>query len=277
MKIFKSSWGLFVLAFILLFFANAVVLTGVYINRTMEATSQIVLTQRELQMPYKNKRENNGMSLKLVYRILNTDISKGSYNKIPAWLNAEKLKELGFDTTNRDQGTAHYKKPPTKEVFIVLEYDGEAYKKSLALAEENFVEKEVLFNAKKDDNRTKMDYENAKKRLNREQISESRLFAIDAGLEYEKLREEYPDKNTYIIVKGLVRLVYQNKIEKEQSASIQQLNTENIYLPYKFKHVLKDITTDDDLNNRVGSAPKYEVEIKYGIRYEPWISSVETI
>lgn len=274
MKIFKSSWGLFVLAFILLFFANAVVLTGAYINRAMEATSQTVLTQRELQMPYKNKRENNGMSLRLVYRILNTDISKGSYNKIPAWLNAEKLKELGF---YRDQGTAHYKKTPTKEVFIVLEYDGEAYKKSLALAEENFVEKEVLFNAKKDDNKTKRDYEEAKKRLNREQISESRLFAIDAGVEYEKLRQKYSEKSTYIIVKGIVKLVYQYKIEKEQYAIIQQLNTENIYLPYKFKHVLKDITTDDDLNNRVGSAPKYEVEIKYGIRYEPWISSVETI
>jgi len=275
-KIFKSSWGLFVLAFILLFCTNAVVLIGAYTNRAMEATSQTVLTQRELQLPYKNIRENNGMSLRLVYRTLNADTRKGSYHKIPAWLNTAKLNELGFDT-NRDLSTARYKKPPTKEVFIVLEYDGEAYQKSLALAKENFVEKEVLFNAKKDDNKTKREYEDARGRLNREQMSESRLFAIDAGLEYEKLRQKYSDKSTYMIVKGLVRLVYQDKIEKEQYASIQQLNIENIYLPYKFKYVLKDITTDNSLNNRLGSAPKYEVEIKYGIRYEPWISSVEII
>lgn len=276
MKIFKSSWGLFTLAFILLLGTNAVVLTGVYLNRTIEITSHTVLTQRELHTPYKNKKENNGVSLRLVYRTLNSDKSQGSYYKAPSWLNASKLRELGFNT-DAHLSSINRKKTAPKEVFIVLENDGEAYKKSLTLAEANFWQKEILFNANKDDKRVKQNYEDAKKLLNREQTSESRLFAVDAGLEYEKLRQIYSDKNKYIIVKGLVNKAYQYKIGQEQYGSVQQLDVQKIHLPYKFKYVLKGSTPDNYLNNPADNIQKYEVEIKYGSRYEPWISSVKII
>ena len=272
MKIFKSSLGLFTLAFILLLGTNAVVLTGAYLNKTMEVTSHAVLTQRELQIPYASKKENNEVSLRIVYRTPKESL----YNKAPSWLNASKLAELGFNT-DIHLSSKNHKSTPQKEVFLVLEYDGEAYQKSLILAEENLEQKEVLYNANKDEKRVKRNYEDAQRHLNRERVSESRLFAVDAGLEYKKLRQTYFDKTKYIIVKGLVNIDYQYMIADKQYGYIQQLNIQRIHLPYEFKHVLKDVTTGNYLNHRVDNASKYKVEVKYGSRYEPWISSVEKI
>ena len=261
MKIFKSSRGLFTLAFILLILTNTVLLMGVYLNRTMEVTSHALFTQRELVKIINNK-ENNGVSLSLIYRTFKNKDSY-SYNQ-PVWLDRVKLITLGFNTNIHPSSHA-YRKKSSKEVFIVLEYDGEAYKKTLILAEENFAQKKILYNAKKYDATLKANYEDAKLQLNMERTSKSKLFAIDAGLSYEKLRQMYPNKTKYIIVKGHIQLVLIEKPETEKLfASIQKLSVKAIYLPYKFKHIF----FKNDTN-------QYEVEVKYGSRYEPWISSVK--
>ncbi len=157
-----------------------------------------------------------------------------------------------------------------------MENDGEAYKESLKSAEAVLTKKEALYNANKDDKKKQRDYENAKNELAREQISHSRLFAIDAGLDYERLRQKYPDKTDYLIVKGVVGLAIEHK-EKILYGYIQRLNVQTVYLPYKFKHILKDIKPINNYKNEQNTPPKYKIEVKYGSRYEPFITSVKII
>jgi len=271
MKVFKLSSKLFASAFALLIVSNAVMLFGVYLNRSSETTSEVTLTQRELQLSSPMRKENNSLSLKLVYRTAN----RSSRSRPDNFLNDVKLKELGFDTDKylySKEGTA----ATTKEVFIVLENDGESYKESLRSAEEELMRKEALYNANKDDKVKQIAYENAKSDLAREQMSQSRLFAIDAGLDYETLRQKYPDKTDYLILKGVVRAVKEHK-EKSLYGYIQHLNVQAIHLPYEFKHLLKDIKPINNHRNMQNTPPKYKIEVKYGSRYEPFITSVKII
>lgn len=268
MKILKPSSKLFAAAFALLILTNIVVLLGIYLNRSGDTTSEAILTQRELEVPYSMRKENNSIFLKLVYRSIN----KSKFSHEGNWLNIAKLKELGFDTDKY----LIYKKNisrPSKEVFIVLEYDGESYKRSLKLAEETFARKEALYSADKSKQRA---YKNAKNALAREQTSASRLFAIDAGLDYDILRQKYANKANFIIVKGLVKISNSYK-EKITYGYIQQLHIQKINLPYEFKYLLKDVKPIDKYNTKQNIYPNYKVEVKYGSRYEPWISSVKRI
>lgn len=271
MKIFKLSSKLFASAFALLVVTNVVMLLGVYLNRSSEATSETTLTQRELQLPSSIRKESSGISLRLAYRTA----YKSSRSHQDNFLNHVKLKELGFDA-DKYLYSKEGIRTPTKEVFIVLEYDGESYKKSLKSAEAVLMEKEALYNAHKDDKKKQRDYENAKNNFTREQISQSRLFAIDAGLEYEGLRQKYPNKTDYLILKGVVGLVKDYK-EKILYGYIQRLNVQTIHLPYKFKYLLKDIKPISNHKDAQNTSPKYKIEVKYGSRYEPFITSVKRI
>lgn len=264
MKSLNFSSKLFMVAFALLIMTNIVVLLGVYLNKSGEVTSEMTLTQRELKVPYYISKENNSMSLRVIYRVLN----KGTYSHLSYWLDSVKLKKLGFDTDK--YLSVNYKiKIPKKEVFIVLEYNGESYKKSLESAKEDLAEKQALYNANKNSSNKKMDYESAKRDLTSEKISASRLFAVDAGLDYDMLRQKYASKSDYMIVKGLVRVRVNHKL-KTLDAYTEELSIEKIHLPYKFKHILKGIKP-----SKFYEKPKYKVKVKYGSRYEPWISSVK--
>ncbi|MFA7353255.1 MAG: DUF4824 family protein [Sulfurimonadaceae bacterium] len=271
MKILNLSSKLFASAFALLVITNAVMLLGVYLNQSSETTSETTLTQRELQLSSSMQKENNNVSLRLIYRTTNS--LNRSYQNI--FLNIDKLKELGFDT-DKYLYSQDGKITPTKEVFIVLENSGESYEKSLKLAEEAFIEKEALYNANQDDKNRQKDYENAKNTLVREQTSLSRLFAIDAGLDYEELRKKYTNKANYLIVKGVVGLAKEYKQQKLYGY-IKQLNVQNIHVPYNLKHLFKDVKPIYNYKDAQDTSVKYNVEVKYGSKYEPFITSVKII
>lgn len=262
MKIFNLSSKLFTSAFALLVITNAVILFGVFLNRTSETTSEATLTQRELQLSNHIRKENNNASFRLIYRTTNNLYRSHQDN----FLNIDKLRELGFDT-DKYLYSEDWARRATKEVFVVLENSGESYKKSLKQSEEEFAQKEVLYRVNQDDKGRQREYESAKNSLTREQTSLSRLFAIDAGLDYERLREKYANKADYLIVKGVVAMTKEYK-QKNIYGYIQQLNIQNIYLPYNFKHFFKDTQN---------TSVKYDVNIKYGSRYEPFVTSVKII
>jgi hypothetical protein len=271
MKILNLSSKLFASAFALLVITNAVILFGVYLNQSSETTSEATLTQRELQLSNSMRKENNSVSLRLVFRTTN-NLNRSHQDN---FLNIDKLKELGFDTDkylySKDGARA-----PSKELFVVLENDGELYKKSLKSAEAELMEKEALYNANKDDKKKQRDYENAKNSLTREQTSLSRLFAIDAGLDYEGLRKKYANKANYLIVKGVVGLVKEYK-QKNLYGYIKQLNVQTIHVPYNFKYLFKDVEPIYNHKDAQDNYAKYNVEIMYGSKYEPFVTSVKRI
>ena len=87
----------------LLVLTNAVALGGVAYNRSGEPDAVLKLGERELSPPYvwNDKGENSGLSLKLQWRGTPPAArlrGKAAYwsDRNPAWLDARKMRELGF-------------------------------------------------------------------------------------------------------------------------------------------------------------------------------------
>jgi hypothetical protein len=277
MKTLLSSRILFALGFILLAAVNAIVLTGVASNRSGEPFSRIILTERELGMPYETHEENSGLALRLEWRSLGTEDEHDPYTiwSPPAWLDAEKLKELGFDVDAFLMPAGeeeNYRHPLSREVFIVLEKDGASYRESLKRAEAQFEEKKKITAQNPGNEELRDEFETAHYRLKQEQRNESRLFAIDAGRDRAKLQGKYRDQSRFMIMKGRVQARY-NSYEGKKVYGYISLNNPHIHVPLSQRRVF------DSIPNRSGSrkGPRYEVELAFGQRLEPWIVAVKKI
>lgn len=281
MKILLSSRGLFSLGFIVLVATNIVVLSGVASNRSGEPESQIILTERELQLPYQVHEENSGLALRLTWRALGKVEDYNNYSdwRTPTWLSAKKLEELGFNINNYLSSvgnTTFYKQPIPKEVFIVLENDGEPYREAVKRAEVALDREESSFKLNPSDKRLRDNFERAEKRLKRERIKETRLFAIDAGLDPSELREKYREQSRFIITKGLIKARYDHdKNKKKVFGYISRLSVASIHVPLKHRQVFDSVLAQDKSKKNDFETPRFEVELAYGSRLEPWIVSVK--
>lgn len=281
MKRLLSSRGLFLLGFLILVASNIVVLSGVASNKYGEPESQVTLTERELQLPYKIHQENSGLALRLTWRALGKIDNHGSYSdwRSPAWLSEKKLEELEFDINDflRSNGdTTSYKQAIPKEVYIVLENDGESYREALKRAEVALDRENNSVQLNPGNKKLRTSFESAKKRLEDERISESRLFAIDAGLDPIELRKKYGDRTRFIIVKGLVKIRYiHNKNKKEAFGYISRLSVASIYVPLKHRQIFDSILAQNKFGKKHSGPPRYDATIAYGKRLESYIISVE--
>jgi hypothetical protein len=253
---------------------NGIALSGVALNRAGEPESLVRLSERELQLPYGrwNSKENSGVELNLRWRVnAGHDTSDdyygyASYGGTAAWLDEAKMAALGFDLAH-DRHTPRWKNRQnrTKEVLLVLELDGAAYRQSLERARKKADDEEKL-RADKPGNK---EFENRAKRAREYAESEagenSRLFAVDAGLDVEILRAQYPDKAHYLIVRGQLRpQVVTHDKQDRLSGYISALSISQINVPVGFQHALKhDVRTNK-------TAP-FEASVAYGQRLEPWI------
>lgn len=284
MKLTKASLGIFIVAFLVLAITNIFVLTGVNLNRSGEPTSHTILTQRELREPhiYYLNKDNNAIFLRFDYR----------YDR-DNWLNEEGLEKLGFDIEGY-RNSKDQKLFMSKEVFIVLENDGDAYQESLKRAEERVIEKELLYNKDLNNEVLKHQMIQLKKELLSEQLSKSRLFAIDAGLSYEKIRQKYDNIRKYIIVKGVIWPIYYPKFDNVPDrfyAFIEKLSIPKLYIPLKHSKWIRELSDKIEKERNVyaylldydygfskfNKKPGYQVELKYGKHYEPWVVSVDKI
>jgi hypothetical protein len=278
MKITLSSRTLFSLGFILLVATNIVVLSGVASNRSGEPVSQITLTERELQLPDNIYEENSGLALQLTWRTLDKDGDFNQYSHwaAPAWLNAEKLKTLGFNpkhSFSTIDNEVLYMQALPREVFVVLEKGGEPYKESLKRAEAILEKYKKAFAANSDDG---SDYEYAEKQLKHERLAGSRLFAIDAGLDLASLRDTYGDQSRFIITKGLIRAHFDHS-ENEVFGRISGLSVKKIHVPLKQRKMFDSILAQSKDEEDTILTPRYEVALAFGKRLEPWIVSVKKI
>ncbi len=270
MKFFSSSRTLFLLGFGIIVATNIVVLFGIAVNKYGKLETQLVLTEREVKLSQRIHKENSGMTLRLAWRTLNRNggSSNSSGWRSPAWFGPEKLKELKFKRddylVSGDNGT-FYKKPLSKEVFIVLENNGEPYREAVKGAERILEKEESLYKLNSADKKLRNNMDSAEKWVEQERRTASRLFAIDAGLDAGILRQKYSDKTRFIIAKGLVKPNYdQSEKRIEMYGYIVRLSIENIHVPLKYRKKIDAL-----------KSPHYEIELAYGRRLEPWIVSVK--
>lgn len=261
---------------------NAVALVGVAWNRTGDPEAMLVLSERELNLPYNwgLDRDNSGVSLSLQWRVVSEVQAYGYYSAYTSleWLDKERLSALGFDTArfqDTPEGRRHMTRLDAREVLLVLELDGPAWRTMLERTRE-WARRE-LEHAAVDARAGKGDgtrADQARRALEREEHNASRLFAIDAGLDAGALRARYPDRARYAIVRGRIKPTLDTRAGGARvTGYIEGLQVSWVNVPRHFHPAL----AMRDESFRPGTAPRYAVTVAFGRRFEPWVLAVNTL
>jgi hypothetical protein len=246
--------------------ADAFVLIGVTRNRSA-VVDQIELTERELQLRLGGD-ENSGVSVRIGFMDLGNDdplsFTGVSNAQEAGWFNAAKLADVGFDVRaplTDPSAEIKYRRTLPRDAFVVLEYGGAAWEAWITRREAEIA---------------KLSTE-AKLPHPYDPRLSTRLFSIDAGGDPVTLRRRYPDQAKYLIVKAVVRLVHQRRWDPKTSREIkpgylrgyiQEIIPSEIHVPAPDAAGLKS------LKPRAVGAPRYTVTLRYGSRYEPWVSAM---
>lgn len=269
-------------ALILVLVVNGIVLAGVAYNRSGEPDAVVRLTERELRLEA-HDRENSAVSLRVALQRQNDD-QRGPF----PWLDRGKLEELGFDCRTPpdapDAGVRYGRALP-RRVWLVLEYEGAAWQAWLIQARQRLAELSRR-NGKPEKESRSREFE--AKRLSQAMATGSRLFAIDAANDPALLRKRHPDRTRCIVTPALVRIQLLSARDQEPRRAarltgyVQQLLGDSIQVPPGHGKLLASLAASGPEPYFDGSpgdpvAPRYQVELRYGRRHEPWVTAVHAI
>lgn len=262
---------------------NAIALAGVAWNRGARE-SQLALTERELPTAWRGslaEDEDSGVALRLDYEVPERDRIRTPYDGGPAWLDTRKLAALGFDLRlPRNAADRDYSnRPQEREVLLVLELAGPAYVHKLEQVQASLRERLSEFarpGASAGQRQEAREAVRDRIRLLRNAAHrDSRLFAIDAGLDREALRKRYPDRSRYALVPALVQMYWHTEDHRtvaqgsinglvNERINVASSDAQRLGLRTKWRYALPDGSPD----------PPLDVELAFGRRLEPWILSM---
>lgn len=254
--------ALFGLAGLLILLVNAIVLAGVAWNRSGTPESQLDLSQRELYLPaYGNFSEDNSSpAFELRWRSLGAQAERFG-NRTPAWLNADKLAALGFPAEQLQVSRRDLlRERQSREVLLVLELDGPAYQAAMRQAEAELARL-------REEGAAGDELKSWQEHLNDLRERDSRLYAVDAGLALEALRQRYPDRRQYAIVAARVSLYSQpESMPGGIGGYIDSLAVERLHLPAALRGPFRELSAGGQRRTAT-----YQVEVAFGRRLEPWV------
>lgn len=285
MKLRWSSRTALLSAIAVIAVANAIALGGAAYNRSGEPESTLELTERELQILRWSwpDNENSSIDLHLSVRTRHLYSIDMQYEQWRGdWLTQQQLRELGFDTAlavDTDEALARRRRDPSKEVFLALEYDGPAYQEALEQRRRAVERAKDLVARNPDDERFEHQLASAREMLAYEEESESRLFAVDASLDAQVLRERYPDRARYAVVRGRVWThVIGEPGQRRIAAAPPDVSIETIRVPYPYRVFAESMRSEQgDSYYRRGQPPRFAATVNFGRRLEPWIAKMESL
>lgn len=266
--------------------ANAVALGGVAWNRSGEPASRVALSQRELARPpeWRASREDSSLALSLKWRVPRAGLEPYEetywrFGGSPAWLDERRLAELGFDVERAKVAGAHSQRALRKserEVRVVLELAGAAWRQALDQARSHLAEQQALLAASPDAEQRIRAEKLARERLAREEHENSRLFAVDVGTDVAALRAQYPDRSRYLILAARLRL--QRTTVANAPAVSGYLNTlagHRINVPHALRGMFEvgAVRAGEAADGVEAHAP-FAAVVAVGRRLEPWIEEV---
>ncbi len=262
----------------LLVATNAIVLGGTLYNRSGDPDARLRLSERELKLPYRwgFERENSGIAVDFQWRVPRAPTRDDyPYLEHTPWLDKAKLTELGFDLSRSpyaEAGRRYYAKQLPREAFLVLEFDGAAYRTALQRAEER-AKRAAERAAANPVAEVKRTLEVAQNQLQSERNTASRLFVVDAGLDADALRAKYADRSHYAIVRGIVRLTTERHgSDLLPVGYVSSLSVSDLNIPAEHRAPFASAYKDSDVG--APDAGKYEAAVAFGKRLEPWITDL---
>ena len=271
----------------LIVLTNAVAIGGVWWNRAAPPESTLTLSERELGLPWSSLRtqENSGLALNLRWRVANPEsgsehLSTYTFNSgTPAWLDGTRLQALGFELgdLHTDAGQQRFTRQQPRPAILVLELDGPARQQALEQARENAVRHaataEVNPGSKEFAGRAK----SARDALAREENSNSRLFAIDAGLDVGSLRVKYPDRTRFMLLAGTVRptLLHPKNGTPQPTGRITGLAIASLHVPHALSTPLEGLHAR--ATGEPGGEDRFTAVVATGRRLEPWIEAIQVV
>ena len=250
------------LALILLI--NAIALAGVWYNRSGEPDSRLPLSERELSRTYQNS-ENSGLALQLQWRMLAGPDGDLRYNR---HLDEAQMQRLGFPARSAADCEPRCRRQAAREVLVVLELDGPAYREALRRQQERLAQARQALAAVPEDKPLAQRRDSAQRELDQLE-RDTRLYAVDVGLDRAALRQRYPDRQRYAIVRGQVRPAGG---DSSAGGYLSQLSIEEINVPQRWRPQLGRLPVGR--GNATGT-PRQRIEVAFGQRLEPWIVAVE--
>lgn len=223
------------------------------------------------------------MALRLNWRVSDAsagDTYGGGYGfsgGTPEWLDEARIAALGFDTAALAEdaaGRRRFERQLPREVLLVLELAGPAWQQALDRARQNAARHEAARLANAESKEFAEKAKRALEQVGREENLNSRLFAIDAGLDRAALRARYPDRGRYLILKATLRprLVVQDK-KTRVTGYVSALSVTQINVPHALRPLLETALAT---RRRTAGDPgaHFEATLAVGQRLEPWLESV---
>jgi hypothetical protein len=281
----------------LIVISNALTLGAAAWNRWGGPRNTLELTDRELALPLFREPEDTGIELSLVSSdetpraVSVTSWLKGKrIGRIEhTWLDPAKLRELGFNVdvgpSDPDAGK-HYDLTLPRYAYVVLEFDGPAFAGWIGDRERQVdsVRRDVEQGLKGREELT-----DAEALLALDRLTRSRLFPVDAGLDAAELLRRHPDRQRYLILRGIVapELFRDEGQPPVLRGRISQLLAQRVHAPLKFHPqlapILPKLSEEKFYEQRrkekktewpVAAPPRFRATIAVGRRLEPWLVSV---
>ena len=260
---------------------NLVALGGVAYNRSGQPDAVVELTERELGLPYNYgiNRENTGLQLRIQCRAEDANeynYSYGNCSGSPAWLDQAKMIELGFELEPWSEEMERrwgYRSELSRQVYVVLEFDGPAYQRTVAKAEADLKDAKELAASNPGREEFTRRVQGAQERLDTELVQSSRLFLVDAGADMQALRTRYGDAAKFVIMRALVYpFLRGEKDDTKWWGTISQLVADRVNVPLEHRTTLGNVEVFRGVGIKA-LPPRYAVTLAFGKRAEPWVLS----
>lgn len=258
----RKGWLLAGAALILL--SNAWVLGSVAYNRSGEPQSVLLLSERELRPMHEwDRRDNSGVAL---WPRVRSEERPNAIKRTNPPLSAQSMRQLGFElpAEGDELALARFQHAQSRPALLVLEMDGAAYQASVAARRDQLAEAEAELARFPTDEKRQQALQTARRELQQELDEASRLFLIDAGLDAAQLRQRYPDRQRYWLVRGAVTPWVRHRDGNQPPEVGGRAYDYERYLqvPYAWRHLWQGDT----------DPARYAVEVYVGQRLEPWIN-----
>ena len=273
-------------AAVLLALTNVAVLGGAAYNRLGTPESTLLLSERELGPQWSwglQTEENSELLLQLLFRTERIPAGEGPDGEGPLyplatraapWLDRAKLKQLGFDVEAQpgsEEGAARYRRMQGRDLVLVLELEGPAHARALAAARDHAAKLAAAAAANAADGELENRAQLAQDRLRREEQEDSRLFVVDAGHDAAALRQQYPDRTRYALVRGrVVPVVVGEAASAKLYGMVTEVFCDSINVARQFRSAIPFGPGDNVMVLPAKRSP-FQVSMAFGKRLEPWI------